>query len=364
MQDNYVACIVLHAIGDTIGFKNGEWEFKQGYMEKPLEKLYEFIDLGGINHIPKKNWLVSDDTIMQMKNIEALLENYESMNKLGELLKKKYIEAYNQFYDEGLKTRYPGKTTLDNIQRLINGGKWNDTPYDINFGGSGASMRNPCIGLAFFGEKNRHKLIQISIESSRITHNSTVGYLGGMTSALFTAYAIEGINLTKWPSLLMDLFTSGTIGNYIKKSGRGIDEFINDAHIFINKWKRYIDDKFDENGNPIKRRSTRNLVFRTKYYQDNFGYHKESHFFPGSGGDDSVIIAYDCLLDAENSWEKLVVYSMLHGGDTDTTGCIAGAWWGALYAYMDTPNNILDNLEYRDELINLANELYKKYYKE
>lgn len=366
MEERYIACIILHALGDTIGFKNGEWEFKSGFIEKPLEKIYEFIDLGGVNHIPKKGWLVSDDTIMHMKVAESILEEFNSMNRLGEILKKKFIEAYDQFYEEGLHVRYPGDTTLNNIKRLKENGKWNDTPYDINAGGSGASMRSLCIGLAFFGESQRHKLIQIAIESSRITHNSIVGYLGGLTSALFTSYAIEGIDIKKWPFLLIDLLEND-VANYIKKSGRGYDEYINDRHIFINKWKIYIEDKFDDKGNPIKRRSTKNFVYRTKYYYDNFGYKKEKNekelFFPGSGGDDSVIIAYDSLLDAENSWEKLVVYAMLHGGDTDTTGAIAAGWWGAVKGFKDVPKKSLKHLEYKNKLEELGKKLYNKYYK-
>ncbi len=362
MEDRYKACLILHAVGDTIGFKNGEWEFKQGYTEKPLEKLYEYVDLGGINHIPKKGWIVSDDTILHIKTAEAILENFDTINKLGEILKKKYIVAYEQFYKEGLKLRFPGITTLNSIKRLKGGGNWDDMPYDINAGGSGASMRTLCIGLAFHGPENRFKLIQMSIESSRITHNSTVGYLGGMTSALFTAFAIENIDILKWPGLLMDLLTKGIVATYIKKSNRGYDEYVNDSHIFINKWKRYMEDKFDENGKPIKRRSTRNLVYRTKYYYDNFGFIKEGHYFPGSGGDDSVIIAYDCLLDAEDSWEKLVIYSMLHGGDTDTTGSIAAGWWGALKSFSDVPPVATENLEYKDLLEKLGKQLYKKFH--
>lgn len=361
MEDRYKACIILHAVGDTIGFKNGEWEFKPGHTEKPLEKLYEYVDLGGINHIPQKGWLVSDDTILHIKTAESILENYDTINKLGDILKNKYIEAYEQFYDEGLKVRFPGITTLNSIKRLINGGNWDDMPYDINAGGSGASMRTLCLGLAFHGQDKRYKLIQISIESSRITHNSTVGYLGGMTSALFTAFAIEGVDLLKWPTMLLELFSKGIIGAYIKKSNRGYDEFINDSHIFINKWKRYVEDKFDEAGNPIKRRSTKNLVYRTKYYYDNFGFIKEGHYFPGSGGDDSVIIAYDCLLDAGDSWEKLVVYSMLHGGDTDTTGSIAAGWWGALKGFHDVPESATQYLEYKDQLESIGKKLFNKY---
>ena len=80
MEDRYIACMILHAVGDTVGFKNSEWEFKfkKGTTEVALEKLYEFIDLGGINGISLENWLVSDDTIMHIKTALALLSDFNS----------------------------------------------------------------------------------------------------------------------------------------------------------------------------------------------------------------------------------------------------------------------------------------------
>lgn len=370
--------MILHAVGDTIGFRNGEWEFKfeqtKGVSEKeareyrmkrfeniPIEKMYEFIDLGGVNYVPNEGWLVSDDTILHMKTAEALLEDFNSMNTLGEHLSKKFVESWNMLVeDKGLK-RYPGLTTLDSIKKLTQGSAWDQIPYDFYAGGSGASMRNLCIGLAYPDKDNRDKLIQTSIEASRITHNSAVGYLGGLVSALFTAYAIEEIEIKKWPFLLIELFDSGAIMRYIRKAGRDVGSYDQDAHVFVSKWVRYIEDKFDANGEPKKRRADQNLVHRTRYYHENFAFMKERTFFPGSGGDDSVIISYDCLLDAGQSWEKLVVYAMLHGGDTDTTGSIAAGWWGAMYGYHDVPENVLKHLEFRDKLEKLGEELFEKF---
>jgi ADP-ribosylarginine hydrolase len=67
----------------------------------------------------------------------------------------------------------------------------------------------------------------------------------------------------------------------------------------------------------------------------------------GSSGHDSVIIAYDALLGSGDDWIEfmkrggmypkskctvcLTVKIALHGGDSDSTGSIGAAWWGALY---------------------------------
>ena len=356
-MERYIACMLLHALGDTIGYKNSNWEFfKGGGVD---EKLYDFIYEGGINHVPKKGWLVSDDTILHMKTAEALLEKFTNLNDLASILVSKYLEAFDQFEQEGLEKRYPGGTTMKVLFKLKNGAKWNETPYNILSGGSGAAMKSLCIGLAYNGEENRDKLIQIAIECSRITHNSVVGYMGGLTSALFTAFAIENIEIKRWPHMLMTIIGSDIISTYLRKTGRGFVEYENDISNFSRKWYRYIEEKFDDDGNVVFRRSNKNIFFRNKYYSENYAFRKE---YPGGGGDDSVIIAYDSLIDAGDSWEKLVIYSMLHSGDTDTTGCIAAGWWGAAKGFLDVPEDRLAHLEYKNALKKLGEKLFKKYY--
>jgi len=366
MENRFIACMILHAVGDTVGYNNSQWEFMKGGYEITLEKVSEFIDLGGITHISLKNWIVSDDTILHIQTAKSILANFNSINSFCKILKKNLLESLEQFNDEGLQKRNPGKSTIESLMLLSKGKNWTKIPYNFYNGGSGASMRNLCIGLALHGEDLRHKLIQISIESSRLTNNSTIGYLGGLASALFTALAIEGKNINDWVFILLDLFNSGIIYKYIKSVNRDVNKFNEDCHIFLEKWHRYVDNKFDNNRNIIIRKSTKNLFYRSKYYHETFGMKNKNnnkiHFFIGSGGDDSVIIAYDCLLDSGNNWEKLVYYSMLHMGDTDTTGAIAGGFFGALYGYDNVPKNFIEHLEYKNILIDLGKQLYKKFY--
>ena len=53
--------------------------------------------------------------------------------------------------------------------------------------------------------------------------------------------------------------------------------------------------------------------------------------WPGSNGLDSLLIAYDALLESKGDWRELCMRAMLHGGDNDSTGCIAGAFYGAIH---------------------------------
>ena len=95
---------------------------------------------------------------------------------------------------------------------------------------------------------------------------------------------------------------------------------------------------------------------RSQFYYDNFGSKYKKYFNPGSNGFDSVIIAYDCLLDCKGSFETLIYYSMLHAGDSDSTGCIAGAFYGAYYGKFDLPKNLY-NIEFYDKMKKLVDKI-------
>jgi ADP-ribosylglycohydrolase len=54
---------------------------------------------------------------------------------------------------------------------------------------------------------------------------------------------------------------------------------------------------------------------------------------------------------------------MLHPGDSDTVGAIAGGLYGAVYGYGDVPPNMLEYLEEKKVLKKLGNTMYDQYYK-
>ena len=68
-KEKYIALFVLHALGDTIGYKNSIWEFNyhiENYNDQreTLEIISEFISLGGITNIDLSGWTISDDTLL------------------------------------------------------------------------------------------------------------------------------------------------------------------------------------------------------------------------------------------------------------------------------------------------------------
>lgn len=355
LNEKYKACIILHALGDTIGYKNSDWEFNYKQYVGPEfsnDLLYEFISLGGIMGINLKGWIVSDDTIMHMETCKGLIEEADNLLKFGTILSKKYIECL-----KNMNGRAPGSWTVKTLVKIKKGMDWYDIPYDYMAGGSGGSMRTSSIGLAFYKETDLDKLIAFSIEASRITHNSVIGYMGGFVSALFTSYAVRNIEINNWPFLLIKLLEGNKIDNFLKKT-RGYDNYLKDKMEFLGFWKKYIALRFTgKNFNDDK--SMRIPKVRTDFFIDYFSLNPK--LLPGFLGHDSVLIAYDALASSKQNWETLVVYSMLHAGDSDSTGCIAGSWFGALYGFKSIPKNNLQHLEYGKELDKLSNEMYKKF---
>ena len=79
----------------------------------------------------------------------------------------------------------------------------------------------------------------------------------------------------------------------------------------------------------------------------------------GASGHDAPMIAYDALLRARESWAELCSGGMFHGGDSDSTGVMAAAWWGGIYGMAGVPPCNYNKLEYRERLEDLAKALLK-----
>jgi len=92
--------------------------------------------------------------------------------------------------------------------------------------------------------------------------------------------------------------------------------------------------------------------------RDDF-YRQFSHAgWAGASGTDCIAIAYNSLLTCHGSWSELCKRAALHGGHGDATGCIAGALFGIIYGFESIPKENYENVEYHNELENVAKKLF------
>ncbi|EGG22365.1 ADP-ribosylarginine hydrolase [Cavenderia fasciculata] len=367
MEERYSATMILSAVGDAIGYKNGIWEFERN----PNAIYKQYCDIGMVDGIKvnPREWRVSDDTIMHIATAVAIsrptkkpLQGDELFNRNCEKIAKKYIKCM-----ETMAGRAPGRQTIMSVSLMTPGMRktklnWNEIPYAPSGGGCGGSMRSMCIGLKYYSPEAEDELIRYAIESGRITHNHPVGFLGALVSSLFTAYAIRGIPAREWGTRFYDQVLPKAkeyLTNSQSQPNRTMAQYEKGINYFENAWKSYLELR----SIPLKVESIGSDYpkFPAKYEnieRDNFYHSISFDGWGGSSGHDSVLIAYDALLGSGNNWKEMIERSAIHGGDSDSTAAIGCAWWGAIHGFEGVPDQNTKSIEFGRELFNLAKEIY------
>ncbi len=375
IKDKISASLVLGSYLDTLGFNNGWWEFNfnvnatniGGAMTITNDIINDFFTRGGFN-INISNWLASDDTIMMIATMKACMKGGELKHFMDE-----YIKILPLLED---KKRISGITTLKSLKILEKYRDINKIKYSSSMGGNGAAMRTHFIGIHF---KNVEEIVRISILASRLTHNYPTGFLAGMTTALFTHYAINNIEPWKWADKLIELNENGFIDHIIRgmeSTELKYDDYINDKNEFWDPWYKFREKRI----NRFNIKDDEFIYSSFRYASlidiiDNVDITNEKnkynfHRFGGSGTG-AVIVALDSLLlsitSAENNnnreidltkpnklkynWQSLVIFSTLHFGDNDTIGAITGMWFGALRGYDGVDKSVINMLEFKKDLL-------------
>lgn len=346
--NNFKASMVLAGVGDALGYKNGSYEFCRSGTAINEEVEGD----GGVSKIKvdPKHWMVSDDTVMHIGTAEALVSKWTNSEELYLEFADKYIKSMHD-----MAGRAPGNTCLSSTRQLRPKlSKGYLIPFNPFGGGCGAAMRAAPIGLYYNCSDQLNELVAVSIESGRMTHNHPTGYLGAMSTALFVSYAFQKKPLVEWGIGLLK--TLDIAWEYIEKEGRDVEENRKHWSYFKDHWIKYLSTRGISDGQSQPK-------FPTPYGPlERDAFYKSVSFsgWGGASGHDAPMIAYDALLGCGNSWEELCKRGMFHGGDSDSTGIIAAACWGAMNGFEGVPECNYQRLEYRDRLEKLAKQLHSK----
>jgi ADP-ribosylglycohydrolase len=74
--------------------------------------------------------------------------------------------------------------------------------------------------------------------------------------------------------------------------------------------------------------------------------------------EETLAIAIYCALKYSNNFKSAIIASVNHNGDSDSTGAVTGNILGAYLGLSAIPKQHLQNLELRDIIFELADDLY------
>ena len=74
--------------------------------------------------------------------------------------------------------------------------------------------------------------------------------------------------------------------------------------------------------------------------------------------EETLAIAVYCALKYENDFEKAIIVSVNHNGDSDSTGAVTGNIIGAYLGMKAIPEKFIKNLEIKDVILEIACDLY------
>jgi ADP-ribosylglycohydrolase len=367
--------LYISSLLETIGYFNSKWEFNYGNKIDTIKEgvimnyffVNQFQMTGGIKNFNLSTLKSSDDTILLIATTEAVL------NGGGE---KNYISSYLKYYS-ALKDeiRQSGQITLVSLEKIRIHKNINAIEYNSSHGGNGCAIRTGPIGLMYY--KNIDKVCEEALIASLVTHNYPVGYLGGIVSALFTAYAMLNINPFLWSLKLIDLYKDKYFNRLISKYDiNNRDKEITDYFIY---WEKYNENRLTKMKyrnlpifiNPVDKIKDYTNYTPVQYLTKMRGYEKM-----GSSGLEAPIIAYDNLLlsaipddnlfininSPKFDWELFMYNNIYFFGDNDSISAISGFWFGAYLGVDDFPINQIRKLEFYNKLNKLIND-FKKFKK-
>lgn len=324
-KDKIIGSLMGGAVGDALGY---QIEFKSGIKDREVTK-YEN-DFGTI----------SDDTQMTLFTANGLIwrETRGHLRGIAPLPPNAVYEAYLDWIDtqdhdnkhsskvswikdiEELNIRRaPGTTCLN----ALHSGRKGTIEEPINDSkGCGGIMRVAPLGLYINSPENAGKF---AAEISAITHGHPLGNI---------------------PSYVFATMLYFIVNDNLNIEG-ALDKAMQQYKEKFNVYEKEYNDYFNELVEKAIKLSKENMTDIEAINQIGEGWVAEETF---------AIAIYSCL-KYQNSFDNAVICSVNHDGDSDSTGAVTGNIMGAYLGYNSIPKYYVDNLELKDVIYEIAEDL-------
>lgn len=343
---NFQGCLIGGAIGDALGY--------------PIEFIKEIETIKskyGQNGITRFELIdgkarISDDTQMTLFTANGLLWGYTRSCLKG--ISPSSVEciylAYKNWHNTQLKKEYrkdiqnicwishltelnieraPGMTCINSLSGDTKGTI--ESPIN-NSKGCGGVMRVAPIGLFYEpydinDYETFHKVGQIAAESTALTHGHPLGIIPSYVFAIL-------INI---------------LSNYDNIS---IEEALNIAIKVLNKKFKFYNKKTKKEFTNLINKSVE-LAYKNINDTDAI-----QELGEGWVAEEALAIAIYCCIKYSTDFEKAIICSVNHIGDSDSTGAIVGNIIGAYLGIDAIPEFYKTNLELRDEILEIATDIH------
>lgn len=337
--NSFYGCLLGGAVGDALGYTVEFWSEEQIHSHYGEQGITEYSLVDGVAQI-------SDDTQMTLYTANGLLYGTTRGRLRG--IMDSYEEYIGRMYREWFKTqtqvfpvkpeeslswlnrvpelyhrRAPGNTCLSALQSPALGSV--EKPIN-NSKGCGGVMRVAPIGLYFCGKPGSYETSDmLGAEAAALTHGHELGYI----PAAMLAHIIRAVVENPETSLLdVVLGAKSAIGNMFK----------NAKHLPV------LMDLID-----------RAVELSRSEQPDLNAIHELGE---GWVAEETLAIAIYCALKYENDFEKAIIAAVNHRGDSDSTGAVTGNILGAYLGLGQIPQKFLDQLELKNIITEVAEDLY------
>lgn len=340
--DTFKGCLFGGAIGDALGyaveFSNIE-QIREQYGESGIRSL-QLVD---------GKALISDDTQLTLFTANGILTGRTRERLTGDsqpidrALYNAYMDWHRTqrltprseagsisswiYHDKRMHSvRAPGGTCL----RSLSSGIMGTMEHPINTSkGCGGVMRVSPIALYFDPVHNSQRDIDmLGARSAALTHGHPLGFISA-------AALVHIISLLAYGDFSGEDALSDVVRDCVRALGETFGEYVKTVKL-------------------------QTLLQNAIALSSQNGSDTAAIASLGEGwvAEEAVAIAVYCALKYHDDFERALVASVNHSGDSDSTGAITGSILGTLLGYDRIPNSLIDDLELFDMIREIAEDLY------